>query len=258
MDKKYKIYFLRHPETLEIRYIGQTSQKPSVRLLQHLNYDNKVSKKASWITSLKNKGIKPIMEIINSFDSVEECDLEETKLIKEYKENGFRLLNDAPGGKSNAGCKRSQETCRKISEMKKGCKGWNKGMKMPKEFGEAISKRKIGIPSPRKGVFGIVKQKEETKLKHSKNNTGNGNPFYGKKHTAETRKKLSDIGKSEDKIKTSLENLKKITPEDIKRGAENRKGWKQKEDVKKRISESVKRTKALIKLNKQKGQLNLF
>ena len=258
MDKKYKIYFLKHPETFEIRYIGQTSQKPKNRLQQHLNYDNKVSRKASWITSLKNNGLKPIMEIICSFDSIEECDNEEVRLIKDYKEKSFRLLNDAPGGKSNAGCKRSAETRLKISIRNKGKKGWNKGMKMPKEFGEAISKRKMGIPSPRKGVFGVVKQKEETKLKHSKNNTGNGNPFYGKKHTTETRKKLSDIGKSEDKIKTSLENLKKITPEDIKRGAENRKGWKQKEDVKKRISESVKRTKALIKLNKQKGQLNLF
>lgn len=256
MDKKYKIYFLRHPVTLEIRYIGQTSQKPNVRLSQHLYYDNKVSKKASWITSLKNKGIKPIMEIINSFESLSECDIEETRLIKEYKENGFRLLNDAPGGKSNAGCKRSAETRLKISIRNKGKKGWNKGMKMPKEFGEAISKRKIGIPSPRKGVFGIVKQKEETKLKHSKNNTGKGNPFYGKKHSEETIEKLKLISKTEKSLKTSIENLKKITPEHRQKRLLKIIGRKHTEEAKFKISEAF-RIKRELKNNKS-VQLRLF
>lgn len=133
-----------------------------------------------------------------------------------------------------------------------------RGVKRSDEMKKRLSLAKIGIPSPRKGIKGIVKQSEETKEKHRKNNKGKGNPFYGKKHTEETRKKLKELGSSEKSIKRSLENLKFVTPESIKRGAENRKGWKQKEEIKKQISESVKRTKALIKQQKQKGQLKLF
>jgi predicted GIY-YIG superfamily endonuclease len=58
--KKYYIYTLSDPITNEIRYIGY-SKDPKKRYANHLCISKLKSKKNSWIKSLKNKGLKPIM-----------------------------------------------------------------------------------------------------------------------------------------------------------------------------------------------------
>ncbi len=44
-----------------------------------------------------------------------------------------------------------------------------------------------------------IPHSEERKLNQSKNRMGSGNPFYGKTHTKETRKKMSKSGKGKSK-----------------------------------------------------------
>jgi group I intron endonuclease len=261
MDKKYKIYFLKHPITKEIRYIGQTSKSLKERLNGHLNYDNKVSRKANWIKSLKKIGLIPEIEFICSYETNQECDEEEIKLIKEYKENGYRLTNDAPGGRSNAGCKRSEETKKKLSLRMKGRAAWNKGKKFSEETRKKISLSKIG-KKWKQGRNYPKSLSEQHKKNIGNSIRGDKNGFYGKKHTKETKEKLQKINKSPEAIKRSINNLKNVTKESIERGRLKRIGWKQTEDAKRRIKESLAKTFAIRKKLKEKakktGQLYLF
>lgn len=92
--KEYKIYCLKNPETLEIRYIGITTQKYlSSRLSQHCfcaknNFQTHVAK---WIRKLEKKPIIEIIEICNK-DNWEEREI----YWINYYDN---LTNILPGGK---------------------------------------------------------------------------------------------------------------------------------------------------------------
>lgn len=92
--KEYKIYCLKNPETLEIRYIGVTTQKYiSIRLSQHwkaskYNIQTRVCK---WIRHINQK---PIIELIEVCD--ENNWEEREKYWISYYDN---LTNILPGGK---------------------------------------------------------------------------------------------------------------------------------------------------------------
>ncbi len=60
------IYTLSHPITNEVRYIGKTINIKR-RLKQHLYDKRQTSHKSSWIISLKDSGLKPVLTVI------EEC-----------------------------------------------------------------------------------------------------------------------------------------------------------------------------------------
>ena len=74
---KYTIYKLIDPITNEIRYIGLTFNELKQRLKSHCSEKSK-SHKSNWIQSLRNKGLRPIIESIEddilSYDEV--CDKE--------------------------------------------------------------------------------------------------------------------------------------------------------------------------------------
>lgn len=117
MDKKYYVYTLEHPETKEIRYIGY-SKNPKVRYANHLCIDKLKSKKNSWIKSLKDKGLKPYINIIDEALTIEDIHLMEIKYIAKYKQLGYRLTNMTLGGEGNERpC--SEETKLKISKSLK-------------------------------------------------------------------------------------------------------------------------------------------
>lgn len=65
--RKYKIYCLKHPSTLEIKYIGVTISSLSTRLCQHKhdavkkNSDKYVSR---WIRKVVSEGLFPIIELV--------------------------------------------------------------------------------------------------------------------------------------------------------------------------------------------------
>jgi hypothetical protein len=72
---------------------------------------------------------------------------------------------------------------------------------------------------------------EKTKKKMSESRKGEKNPFYGKAHSEETRRKLSEIN-----------NGKKLSKENVEKRIATRKsnGFKQSEETKKKIADSVK------------------
>jgi len=92
-----RIYFyaLKDPETLAIRYIGQTVN-PGNRLNNHIYEAKKHNRthKERWIIQLLRKNLRPIMEILDEDDFTSmEANQYETEMIAFYKELGCDLTN---------------------------------------------------------------------------------------------------------------------------------------------------------------------
>jgi len=86
----------------------------------------------------------------------------------------------------------SDETRKKMSLAKMGKPGYWLGRKRDKETIRKLRESRIGKPGPRLGS----KMSKETKLKMSQDRKGKSigvdNPFYGRKHTEEAKKRMSD------------------------------------------------------------------
>ena len=93
---KYYLYTLAHPNTNEIKYVGKTNNIAK-RYSNHLN-DKSKSYKNSWIKSLLNEGLLPIIEILEEFDNELDCYNAEIYWIEQLKIWGFNLTNLQIGG----------------------------------------------------------------------------------------------------------------------------------------------------------------
>ena len=91
------IYVLKCPITNKIKYVGK-SNNPKARYRNHLKKaHNKGTYKRNWINSLKNKGLKPVFEIIDEVN-VNEWKEKEKYYIKYYIDAGCVLVNNTNGG----------------------------------------------------------------------------------------------------------------------------------------------------------------
>lgn len=112
------IYVLIDPETQQVRYVGKANDV-SQRYKAHLNRARKhQTHKLNWINSLKKKGLKPILEVIDIVP-VEEWIFWEIYWIAQMRVWGFDLVNYTKGGD---GCTFANQT-----SFKKGDKPWNTG-----------------------------------------------------------------------------------------------------------------------------------
>lgn len=97
--EKYKdsafIYSLEYPEG-NVRYIGKTID-PKRRLSGHLypNVNEKGGRKGNWIKSLKKKGVRPIMNIIDIV-SRENANFWEIHYISLFKSFGKEEYDSNP------------------------------------------------------------------------------------------------------------------------------------------------------------------
>ncbi len=157
----YTIYGLKLKNDIEVRYVGLTSYLLKFRLKSHLK-DKVNPHKMYWLKKHKdNIEIIPIEE--NIFILQEACE-KEIYYIKEYKNNGNRLLNYSEGGSGHQG--------RKVSD----------------EVKEKISKKLKGRIRPEEEINKSKKTKKENKYNHSKNvknkmsisKKGDKNPMFGK------------------------------------------------------------------------------
>lgn len=115
-----KIYVLKDPITLEIRYIGKTIKTLDERLAQHYhspkrnNYHN-----ACWVGSLRKKGLKPIIELLELVDE-EVWEETEKRYIKNFRNLGYDLTNYSDGGSTGMlGKNHTKETRLKMSRKGK-------------------------------------------------------------------------------------------------------------------------------------------
>ena len=93
-------------------------------------------------------------------------------------ESRKKMSSSQRGNKNALGIKRSEKTKRKISEAKKG-------KKMSPKFKEKIRKSLLG----NKRSLGF-KHSPEVKAARSSAYRGQNNPFYGRRHTEETKEKI--------------------------------------------------------------------
>lgn len=166
--RRVKIYALRHPDTLEIRYVGKTVRSLSRRLGNHIANakGNKHNKHLSnWILKLLAVGKRPLIELI------EECDYSIWQEREKYWISKYpNLINLTNGGDGCEGLIHNEAAKEKIRLSKIG-------FKHSEEFKKNMSNRLKGKPL----------------TEAHKANIGNAN--RGRKATLETRMKLSEAHK---------------------------------------------------------------
>ena len=174
-----KIYILKHPDTLEVRYVGKTVRSLSKRLGNHIANakGNKHNKHLSnWIINILNKNKRPIIELL------EECDYSVWQEREQYWISQFpNLINLTKGGDGCLGFIQNESTKEKLRIAMTG-------RKHTEEFKQNMSLRLKGKPLS-----------EEHKANIGKANSG-------RKATEATKQKLSESHKG---IKQSKESRKK-------------------------------------------------
>jgi len=123
------IYILKDPIDFNIRYVGITTRSIKARLRQHIAdaRRNNSTHKDHWINKLIKISMRPLIEVIDYADSIDELYKKEITYIKHYRDCGYNLTNATDGGE--------------------GCIGrtpWNKGMKCPESLRDAVRKANTG------------------------------------------------------------------------------------------------------------------
>lgn len=139
MNEIVSIYALIDPESDAIKYVGKTFRLLK-RFGEHLR-NRKASHRTHWVAALKAKGLKPVMEILETFSNCSEEEWQESERfwIAYLKFLGFKLINSDMGGEG--GGRLSIETKAKISSSKKG-------KKCSDAARAAISAGHIGVKRP--------------------------------------------------------------------------------------------------------------
>lgn len=179
------IYTLSCPETLAVRYVGKTNNT-YYRLVSHLSPKNlsKNTYSARWIKGLLDRGLKPVLNVIEEV-KFEEWQEAERKWIKHYRVLGCKLCNLTDGGeglvnpseetkekqrannKRNIAIYQTPEFRAKVSKA-------SKAMIRTPEHCRKISESKIGKKRSPETIAKMIAGK------------------LGKKQTIETRKKMSE------------------------------------------------------------------
>lgn len=188
-NREVHIYTLKHPDTLEVRYVGKT-----VRSLNHIANakGNKHNKHLSnWILNILKENKKPIIELLETCQSG----------IWQEREQ-YWIINLTAGGDGCIGFIHNSEAIEKIRQSKIGTK-------YSIEFKEAMSKRLKGVPlsEEHKSKIGLANKgrraSETTRKKLSESHKGISQSEESKRKRSESiklwwakRKSIEDIVKS--------------------------------------------------------------
>jgi hypothetical protein len=185
-----------------LKYLGVTTKDPYLYLGSGLY----------WTAHLKAHGKNIITCVVGVFDDIEECSKAGLKCSKEFNVvNSKEWANIKPENAKQGwvpgmsqtqesirkrvlklvGQKRTEETKQKISESRLGEKHWHYGVRGEQShwFGRKHSEESI---EKMRSVKIGKKHSEETKQMHREKSLGKNNPFFGRTHSAETRKIISD------------------------------------------------------------------
>lgn len=120
----------------------------------------------------------------------------EVDLIRHYK-NLAISYNITDGGDGMLGVSPNQETRDKISKSNKGREPYNKGLRLSDRTKDKISQSRLG------------KYKGEENPNYGNHKlSGKNHPFYGKTHSEETKRRISNSRKGKSYLKpTDIQNL---------------------------------------------------
>lgn len=183
------IYALVDPETNQVCYVGKAND-PQYRYKGHLREKNNAPK-ARWISGLKERGLKPLLNIV---EEVPFAQWQEREMywISYYHEQGCPLVNLSLGGEG--GLYNTPSRSAKVSAHFLGRTSPIKGRKRPPYSAEWCA----NMSASRKGK----KQSPETVAKRVTANAG-------RKHSSEARAKISEAAKKRPPTMTG----KKHSPE---------------------------------------------
>jgi len=196
----YKIQSLIKPERCYVGSAVDIKKRWNGHLHDLRNYKHHSIKLQNHYNKYGEKDL--IFSILELHDSV-------NLLIREqyFIDTCNPFFNILPTAGNHLGAKRSIESCKKISEAKKGNKNYMFGRTQSKEMRDKVSlslkgnkhalghnhseetKRKISIASTGRSHIVI----EITKNKISTANTGKPSSMKGKHHTEETKRRLSEL-----------------------------------------------------------------
>lgn len=103
MRQQLVVYGLRDPDTLRLRYVGKSEVGAEKRLEGHLQEALKVSarsQKSLWIRGLVQQGKRPVVEVIEEYESPAELVAGERRWIEFFVEMDFDLLNQRDGARA--------------------------------------------------------------------------------------------------------------------------------------------------------------
>ena len=158
------IYKFTHVETGRV-YIGQTTQDPNRRRLEHLSDSRYTKRTHRFHNALRKYGEYAFkFDVIASASDLEELNLLETKYIKEYNsiENGFNIRS---GGDNKT---HNQESIEKMRVAQKAAHARRREANGGIETLNKKSGYKFSNPHPKKGKSS-TKWSEEARARFSKN-----------------------------------------------------------------------------------------
>lgn len=189
LENNYKIYSLNDPKSGFVRYVGLTKMSLEKRLRFHLCQLKVRCHKNYWIKKLKSHNLKPSIRLLENSLTKEQASLKEILYIRMFKNLGYSLVNNTNGGDGISGYRHTEETKKKIAKA-----GIGRVIKHSEECKKQMSLTRKGRTPWNKGLKNCYT--EETLRKFSSwqkgRYIGSANPFYGKKHTPESLKKMSD------------------------------------------------------------------
>lgn len=186
----YGLYTVNNPT---IRYIGCTTKFIYQRLIKHRHSarHNSINPVHKW---MKKHGPENILIRVLEFcpvNDIKYLDYAERYWIYSFKELGYSLLNCNDGGRGNRGAIISEKQRKEHSVRMTGSGNPAYGKPCSEERKNNIRKALKGKPNGRKGIPLSEEHKQKISLNHA-DVLGEKNSFYGKTHSEETRKKISE------------------------------------------------------------------
>ena len=191
MEQNYKIYALfdkNYPDN--IRYIGLTKNTIKERCIKHKT-ERSNPHKYNWIKKIGPENLGVLL-LLDNLSQIEACE-NEIRLIKEYRELGYKLINIANGGEGWNDAKFTEEHKKNISKNHADVSGDKNPM-----FGRHHTIEVIEtIRNKNKNYAKEIGYSLELREKFRKLTTGEGNPnsILNENQVLEIRKLFSEGNK---------------------------------------------------------------
>lgn len=204
---KVYIYGLYDPRNKELRYVGKATDLHK-RLIGHISLakGDVTNPKSKWINELLSEGLNPEIRVLEETDENNWPDVEK-KWIADCLAEGISLSNILEGGDtppSWAGRKQSPEHIRKRIEARLARNSYAQSEETKRKISEIKKGKKTGTDNP---FFGRT-HTEESKRRMSESSKGQVSWNRGIPCSDEVKQKLSEYGKGK---KLSEETKQRIS-----------------------------------------------